>query len=152
MVFITDARVEKVSNMVNSVGHKKPKRNQKNPLDLTVRGLLITCVRISAISFIKVEGGETRFLILKKIADGETVKATSYVTCLEESVTDRKKKCIKKKLGYLCIFLGSGKSKILNLQERRITERTKSFMGLREGGIQGTNNLLREEGRNLHRN
>lgn len=28
------------------------------------------------------------------------------------------------------MFLGRGKSKILNLQEQKITERTKSFMGL----------------------
>lgn len=54
-------------------------------------------------------------------------------------MTDRKEKVPCFKIGERCIFLGGGENKILNLQERRITERTKILYGFEgEGGIKGT--------------
>lgn len=81
---------------------------------------------------LKLREEKSDFVILRKTADGEAVRAMGYDSCLGKSVTDRKKRVSFFFLnwGDLCMFLGRGKSKILNLQEQKITERTKPFMGL----------------------
>lgn len=92
---ITSAKTEKISGETREV--------RKD--NLTIGRFLMTCERIGAIS-LKLRKEKSDFIILRKIADDKTEKATGSISCLEKSVTDRKEKVPFLKSGRLMhIFL-----------------------------------------------
>lgn len=77
------------------------------------------CETTSAISFIRVEGRESGFVILRKAADGVTVKASEYVSCPEKSVTGRREKVPVKTIGETCVYFGRGEGARYGTHKKR---------------------------------